>query len=169
METVLFDGVLRVHYGFAQIYAEQDDWPDPDVPFNGQTNGLLGGAHAGFLTMTTGLHTGDVPLRALLLDHEPALSDWEEVVEVSFRPNAEELWLATFDDGVEIQLPVATYRARWSARNMDAAHRLGIPEDEPTNDRYELTLWPEERPRPDSILRQTSEVAAYWHKERGSA
>lgn len=169
MESVLFDRLIGVHYGFVQIYAERDDWPEPEVPFQGQTNGLLGGAHNGFLTMTTGLHTGDVPVRVVLRDAEPPLGDWEDVVEVSFRPNAEDLWVTAFDDGEEIQLPVATYRARWSAINMDAGNNHGVPTpDDPTLDRYELSLWPEEHPRPDAILRRTSQTAAYWHDARHS-
>lgn len=169
METVLFDRLIGVHYGFVQLYAEQDDWPEPGVPFQGQTNGLLGGAREGFLTMTTGLHTGDVPVRVILRDSAPPLGDWEEIVEVSFRPNAEVLWFAAFDDGDEIQLPVTTYRARWSAINMDDGHDHGVPTPEdPTLDRYELTFWPEEHHRADAILRQTSGTAAYWHNERQS-
>lgn len=84
MESVLYDGLVGVHYGFIQMFSEREEWPEPDVPFAGQTNGLLGGAHPGFLSMTVGLHTGDVPVRVVLRDHEPSLGDWEEVVEVSF-------------------------------------------------------------------------------------
>ena len=86
MESVLFDGLIGVHYGFIQVYSESEDWPDSENTFRGQTNGLLGGAHPGHLFVSVGLHTGDVHVRVVLHDVEPALGDWEDIVEVSFRP-----------------------------------------------------------------------------------
>jgi len=169
MESVLFDGLIGVHYGFIQVYSESEDWPDSEITFRGQTNGLLGGAHPGHLFVSVGLHTGDVPVRVVLHDVEPALGEWEDIVEVSFRPKTTDLWVLGFDEGTEIQLPIATYRARWSASHMDAGNEHGVTDFEgPAPDRYELALWPVDEQRPDAILRQTSHQAAYWHGTRGS-
>jgi hypothetical protein len=48
---------------------------------------------------------------------------------------------------------------------MDAAHQQDtVMSDEPVVDRYLLRLWQGD-PGPDSVVRQTSAYAAYWHGE----
>ena len=57
----------------------------------------------------------------------------------------------------------STYRVRYSATGMDRARRRDtLLAGEPLLDRYLLQLWPAP-PAPDSVIRETSRCAAYWH------
>ena len=162
---VLFDGDVHVHYGF--IHVE----PPPEAEFDlisargGQVNGLCGAAYPGVLAMVTGLHTGTVPLRFELHDEEPPLEDdWEDVVEAPLTVTADAYWVTAFDRGMEVEAPPAgTYRARWCASGMDEAHDGTRSADEPEIDRYLLQLWPAPV-LPDAVIRQGSDIAAYWHQ-----
>lgn len=166
--TVLFDDEISVHYGFVHLMPVEGA-PDLMKARAGQVNGLLGAAEPGALSMVTGLHTGRVPFRLELLDFEPDLSqDWEEVVEASFTvPETAEMLLAAFEESTQIDLPSFTsYRARYCAAGMDAARQVdtsGQPHAGALY-RYLLQLWPAP-PRPDLLVRQTSEAARYWHSE----
>lgn len=161
---VLFEGDVHVHYGFVNLHGE-DALPPELETRGGQVNGLCGAAVPGALGMVTGLHTGTVPVRVEALDGPPPLDgEWEEVVEVSFRPPGRRCLLSTFDDAHPVELPVdGELRARWSARGMDLARDADTrgPE-EPALDAYLLQLWPAS-PAPDVVLRQTSAAAASWH------
>ena len=115
--------------------------------------------------MVTGLHTGEVPFRVEWWPAEPPLDGrWEEVVEASYDVATEMLSLQSFEDSFDVTLPATgPHRARYSAAGMDAARQLDTTdEDEDAPDRYLLQLWqaPE---APDSVVRQSSEIAAYWH------
>jgi hypothetical protein len=163
---VLFDGHVDVHYRFVNVHGVDDD-PHGDFAGQrrGQRNGLCGAAVPGQLHLVTGLHTGAVGFRVELYSAEPALADvWEEAVDVSFHPNTDELGLYAFEDMHEFSLPPGDYRVRYCARGM----QQGADEDtlsghEPI-DFYLLQFWPAP-PGPDRILRQTSDTAAYWHRE----
>jgi len=164
-ETVIFDGPMHVHYGFIWLHPEEryDEFVS-GRPFAGQVNGLCGAAIPGLLDLRTGLHTGSVPVRVILVDSEPPLGDAEDIVEVSFRPDQAVLWFGGFDDGDEITLPVMSYRARWSATAMDAGHDADtVLEDETAPDSYELCFWPDADARPDEVVRLGSKTASYWH------
>ena len=162
--VVLFDGQMHVHYGHIYLHPADANLGFKEH-FQGQRNGLLGAAVPQTLMMLTGLHTGMVPVVVEFLDVEPALQpDWEDVVEASFTAHVTEYALAVFEDWVEIDLPHAgDYRARYSAVNMDAADAADVrSDDEPEIDRYRLQLWLSP-PAADTIVRQTSDIAAYWH------
>lgn len=164
-ESALFDGLIDVHYGFIWLHPQEryDEFVS-GKPFAGQENGLCGAAIPGLLDLRTGLHTGAVPVRVVLVDSEPPLSEAEDIVEVSFRPDQPVLWFGGFDGGDEITLPVMSYRARWSATAMDAGHDADtVLEEEAAPDRYELCFWPDADTRPDQIVRLGSKTAAYWH------
>jgi hypothetical protein len=117
------------------------------------------------MALTTGLHTGSVPLVVDVLDAPPdADGDWDDIVEVSFVAHDVDLALAAFDDTAEFRLPTpGTYRVRYCASGMDAAHAATRMRDEPVIDRYRLTFWPAPAAS-DAVIRQTSEAAAYWHR-----
>jgi hypothetical protein len=80
---VLVSGEVFVHYG--QLYLESDEeefGPGLKESFVGQAAGLCGGALAGALWLTTGLHTGDVGFTVELHEARPPVEDlWEEAVE----------------------------------------------------------------------------------------
>ncbi|OJF11456.1 hypothetical protein [Couchioplanes caeruleus] len=162
---VLFDAEMPVHYGFIWL-SSVEDLPDLMETRAGQRNGLCGAAVPGVLSMVTGLHTGRVPFVVQWHDTAPELdADWEDVVEVPFSPESTDLGLSSFQDGFDVTLPAAgSLRARFCATGMDEAHRQDTLMDEATIDRYLLALWPAD-PAPDEIVRQTSDIAAYWHQE----
>ena len=160
----LMSGEAWVAYG--QIYVDSgSEQPELDECFAGQANGLAGGAGPGFLFLITGLHTGEVGFAVELHDQEPPVAaEWEEVVEVSYRPEGEAhlaCWAA--QDAWPLALEQRDYRARYCATGMDrGAAQDTRTHDDPPADHYLLQLWPSP-PAPDRILRQTSAIAAYWH------
>jgi len=165
--TVLFDGEIRVHYGFIFL-STVDDWPDLMDTRRGQRNGLCGAAVAGVLLMATATHTGSVRLRVEWLAAEPSLDgSWDDVVEVSFTPQSTRARLSAFEEFHPLRLPTDDdLRARFSANDMDEAREQdALPDGRPpATERYLLQLWPAE-PGPDAVLRETSRFAAYWHAQ----
>jgi hypothetical protein len=162
---VIYDDVVPVDYGYLGLGPEHVYEQHLLESRGGQRNGLCGAQVPGQLSMVTGLNMGRVPLRAEVHDEPPPLGDeWEDVVEVSFEPVDAPYTLTAFGFGVRVALPVpGTYRVRWGAFGMDAAHAHGIPEDGGTApDRYLLQLWPAPW-APDVVVREASANAAYWH------
>ncbi|MEU9574722.1 hypothetical protein AB0D62_33590 [Streptomyces massasporeus] len=162
------EGEVHVHYG--QIYVESD--PDDHVPdlaeaFAGQRAGLCGAATPGFLWLNTGLHTGDVGFTVEVRDQAPPLDPgWEDVVEVSFRPASVRSALVQWagEDSWGLDLEETDHRVRYCARGMDLARETDTRSaDEPQLDRYLLQFWPAP-PEPDRVLKETSRIAAYWHR-----
>ncbi|WP_069173493.1 hypothetical protein [Streptomyces griseus] len=161
-------GEVHVHYG--QIYAESDpDGTTPGLPeaFAGQSGGLCGAAVPGALWLHTGLHTGNVGFVVEVHDVPPAVDpDWEEVVEVSFRPVSERTSLVQWAGEAvwDLDLTRTDYRVRYCARGMDRGRELDTRvTGEPQADSYLLQFWPAP-PRPDRVIRRTSQNAAYWHR-----
>ncbi|MFE2042388.1 hypothetical protein ACFXAZ_15960 [Streptomyces sp. NPDC059477] len=161
------DGQVHVHY--SQIYVESD--PDSLGPglaeaFAGQSAGLCGAAVSGALWLSTGLHTGSVGFTVEVHEQAPPLdTEWEDVVEVSFRPVSARSALVQWagEASWELGLEETDYRVRYCARGMDEARRGDTRlEGEPPLDCYLLQLWPAP-PAPDRVLRQTSRAAAHWH------
>ncbi len=164
--AVLYRGEIWVDYRFAYLQPEDDDPPD-DFGLEGQRNGLCGAGIPGVLSLTFGLHTGYVPIKVEALDARPEFGKkWEEIVEVSFEATRTDYVLAPFEDFYPVTLPLAgRYRARFNAAGMDRANEADSrKQGRRVLDRYLLQLWPDAEPKPDAILRQTSECAAYWHR-----
>ncbi len=167
----LMNEAAWVHYG--QIYVRSgDDDPDLEECFAGQGNGLCGAALPGILFLITGLHTGHVGFTVELHDEPPPVSDgWQEVVEASFRPMDEaglECWGG--EHYWPLDLTETSYRVRYCATGMDEGRELDtrvededLEDEGPEVDRYLLQFWPAP-PGPDAVVRQTSEIAAYWHQ-----
>lgn len=163
-----FDGTVHVSYG--QIYVTSDPvrfidgFEDCRV---GQLNGLCGAATPGLLFLTTGLHTGDVRFTVERHTAEPLVTEqWEEVVEVSFRPLTHDVALTQWaaERSWPLSLNVVDYRVRYCASGMDDGHAIDTtPRHQRAPDRYLLQFWPAP-PAPDSVVRQQSGIAAYWHK-----
>ncbi|MEZ0491756.1 hypothetical protein AB2L28_05840 [Kineococcus sp. TBRC 1896] len=165
MVEVLFEG--RVCVDYHQFYLESGEAEGTFTEaFEGQENGLLGGGVPGALTVSVGTALGNVGLRVLLRDDEPAEPglEWEDVVEVSFTPAGREVGVREPLGGpvVRFGLPAADYRVRLCARGIDDAWDGTVGEDEPLVDHYELTFWPA-APAADAVVRLTSrnEVAAH--------
>ncbi|SFV31464.1 hypothetical protein SAMN05216456_1349 [Devosia crocina] len=166
----LFAGIVQLQYG--QAYVELDGAFDGNMEnsFIGQSNGLCGAAASEILFLVTGLHTGPVGLTVNLFDAAPELDqEWEEVVEVSFRAPRGEITLMEWgaDQGVRIAVPSGEYRARCYGVDMEEANALDTNITEVPVDRYRLDLWLAPS-APDRVIKQTSEVAAYWHDWAGT-
>lgn len=163
---VLFDDEVAVafrSFSFESDAGDDDDGEREELDSRGgQVNGICGAAIPGVLEFTTGLHTGDVPVRIEVHDSEPEADPvWQEVVEVSFRPRVPGVCIGIWADA-PIPLPdleVRDYRTRFCGVGFDNDDD-GIT-DPP--ERYLLQFWPA-LPAPDVIVRQTSSVAAYWHR-----
>lgn len=165
---VIFDGRLHTHYGQAYVLSGDGDGIDAmDESFRGQQNGLLGAAKPGTLFLMTGLHTGIVQFQVRVLAAPPVEDDraWEECVEASCTPR-HDVRLIDWDGTTVCAIPLEErpYRVRYRARGMDAASEADtVLADEEPVDAYELSFWPA-GPAPDRIVKQTSAIAAYWHR-----
>ena len=174
---IIFDEPVDVHYGFIHVFSLEDgaeDSPsatgefdgDPVDPMVGQACGLAGARIPHQLSLVTGLHTGDVPLTITWDEHEPELDDaWTDAVEVSVELRGTALALETFEEGYGATVPQAGWhRARYCASGMDEGKELDTPDEgEPAPDRYLLQLWPAPQ-APEALVREGSEIAAYWHR-----
>lgn len=165
MRTVVH-GDVHVHYGQIYVHSEggEDFEGDLSACFAGQVNGLCGAAVPGTLFLITGLHTGHVGFTAEVHESEPPDAGGEDVVEASFRVEGRAM-LVTWGggDSWDLELEPGDYRVRYSATAMDAGREQDTRLDgEPGKDRYLLQFWPA-TPAPDSVVRQHSAIAAYWH------
>lgn len=168
----MFDGEMDVAYRQFSVTTDgagdgDASVPLPEAAFAGQRVGLCGAAAPGALWLTTGLHTGLVPLRAELHDEPPPLdAAWEEAVEVSFTPAGLDVWLSGWAGQSAWPLPLEPvgYRVRYCAAGFTAGHTADTRRSgEPELDRYLLQFWPAP-PAPDRLLRETSPHAASWHR-----
>ncbi|MER7013194.1 hypothetical protein ABT324_17375 [Saccharopolyspora sp. NPDC000359] len=152
------------------MYVQGDVAPtDLQASFAEQHNGLLGAAFPGVLYLITGLHSGYVGLTVELREHAPPVDDtWEEVVEAAYRPAGEVALVSWGGDSCwPLDLTGTDCRVRYNALRMDEANEVDTRlDDEPQVDRYLLQFWPAP-PAPDRVLKQTSDVAAYWHNATG--
>lgn len=144
-----------------------DDDGDLQLAFAGQRNGLCGAGVEGRLWLITGMNTGTVPCTVELHEVAPPVGEqWDEVVETSYRPADTPIFLIGCIGIIAADLalqPGVEYRVRYCASGMDAGREAGPREEgEPEIDRYLLQFWPAP-PRPDAVLRQTGQCAAYSH------
>lgn len=164
----VFRGVVDVAY--AQMYVEaRESIPSfTGIPIGGQENGICGAAEPGHLFLTTGMRTGHVGLTVEIHDTAPPLDDyWEDIVEVSFTPETATVSVSQWGsiDACEFDLPTTPHRVRYCATGMDAGNEENVIfAGEPVVDHYLLQFWsaPEQ---PDRVLKQTSNLAAYWHAD----
>ncbi|SFO11710.1 hypothetical protein [Actinomadura madurae] len=163
---VLFSGEVHVHYSQLYVTSSPDLISDLQGCFLGQENGLCGAASPGALYLITGLHTGDVGVVVESHSEPPPVDkDWEEIVEVSFTPETDDVTLMQWagEAAWSLDLDRVDYRVRYCASGMQAARDADTRlDDEPQIDRYLLQFWPAP-PEADRVLKQTTEHAAYWH------
>jgi len=163
---IVFDQEIQVHYGQFYVQSRPDFFVGLIESIGGQANGLCGAAVPGLLFLITGLHTGHTSVTVEMLGAPAPIGDeWEDVVEASFRPATARVALVQWAGEASWPLPLAPidYRVRYSATGMDRARRRDtLLAGEPLLDRYLLQLWPAQ-PAPDTVIRETSRCAAYWH------
>jgi hypothetical protein len=166
--TRVFSGPLHVHYGQAYVMDRGSDLSDMTEFFRGQENGLCGAAVPGALFLITGLHTGQVGFTVDVVDAPPPLEDmWEEIVEASLHVSTHATDMALMEWGWQAIHPLplrpGSYRVRYCALGMDHGKDADTNLDDVLVDFYSLAFWPAE-PSGDRVIKQTSEVAAYWHE-----
>ena len=164
--TRVLDVEVQVGYGQAYVLSGDTRVPSMDRSFQSQTNGLCGAATTGVLFLITGTHTGPVPFAVDVVAAEPPIGEeWEDVVEVSFTAQPGDVVLMGWAGGSvdSIPLDAGRFRVRYCFRGLDAAREHDSRLDgDPPIDRCLLQFWPS-GPRPDSVLRLSSEYAASWH------
>jgi hypothetical protein len=162
-------GPVDVAYHTYVIRAEEADEPPAEaegIP----ANGLIAAA-PDYISVYTGLHTGDISLTLETWQDEPPLDldAWEEVVEVSFTSTTGDAKVVDewTDSPVPIDLNLAfagpgEYRLRAHARGRD----LGRDEDTQSADdgdtlveHHLLQAWPAS-PGSELILKATDDVGA---------
>lgn len=161
----LFSGNVEVQYGQAYIALDGSFDGMMEDCFRGQSNGICGAAAPANLFLTTGLHTGPVGLTIALFEADPGIDTaWDEIVEVSFAAPRGEITLVEWaaDAGHCMALPPGSYRGRYQARAMQEGRELDTNIDDEPVDFYRLDIWPA-APAPDCIVKQSSDIAAYWH------
>jgi len=163
--AVLFAQDINVHYRQAYLeLAGQFDGAVEDC-FRGQQNGICGAASPDILFLTTGLHTGKVGLTINVFEEAPGIDAlWDEIVEVSFLAPRSAISLVEWaaENGHTMAMAPGVYRARYHARNMQAGSDLDTNTTPAVVDTYRLDLWQADRTA-DRVIKQTSEIAAYWH------
>lgn len=89
---------------------------------------------------------------------------WEEIVEVSFTPSTQKVILSEWGGTYVCDIPILqkTYRVRYCARDMALGNEVDTNVEDQPVDFYCLVFWPA-APAPDALVKQTSQVAAYWH------
>jgi hypothetical protein len=166
MMHTLFNGELWVDHSQFYVESQKDSFPaHPREPFAGQRNGLCGAASPGFLCLVTGLHTGEVGLTVESHEEPPRIDEaWEEIVEVSFTPGSDTMVLASGQDAWPLELDQVSLRVRYCGSGMEQGREADTRmEEEPQLDHYLLQFWPGPA-EPDRVVKQTSAIAAYWHK-----
>jgi hypothetical protein len=163
---VLFDGEVHVHYHQVYVTSSPAFASELRECFLGQENGLCGAASPGGLLLTTGLHSGGVGFAVERHEGPPPVDDgWEEIVEVSFTPETDDVTLMQWAGEAtwRLDLDRVDYRVRYCASGMQAGREADTRlEGEPQIDRYLLQFWPAP-PEADRVLKQTTEHAAYRH------
>ena len=159
---IIYTGPVNVSY--MQFYLQADN-EDASIATGGQRRafGLVTEAMAGQITLTTGLHTGNVGVTLEIADDlpTPPVDEWEEIGEVSMTVDSP-LRLTGWGDaepGVVLPISRGTYRLRYCANNMDAAQEADTGD---LIDEYKITIWPSPI-RPDELIKQSSQFANYWN------
>lgn len=170
---VLFSGNIAVEYGqfyFDNSSFDDEDFLDPSEAFDGQENGICGAAQIGKLFFVAGVHNGTAAIQIERHLQEPALEEaYDEVVEASFQKAKEEIALCEWacENVYPLALPVGEYRIRYSVDGMGYEYGEEDDWDEPVpGQKHLIQIWPAKKAG-DKIVKTTSDIAAYWHKEWG--
>ncbi len=166
----------NIFVSYSQFYIECEDPDDslyPSDPFYKQVNGLCGAAQAGRLFFTARPKDALIKLDIELLTDEPAIDNqFDEIVEVSFKRESEDVYLCEWAHEEECLLEILEdeYRVRYSVKGFDLDYDYENME-EPEGDelppplqgqKYLIQLWPCSH-KNDQIIKKTTEHAAYWH------
>lgn len=176
--AILYSGNIGIDYG--QFYIDialddededDDNYLDPEEAFDGQKNGICGAAQAGKLFFVTGIQGGVIAIDVEFHRGEPAIDDsYSEIVEVSFRRGETPVSLCEWghEQTHRLDLPEGELRVRYCIDGMDKDYDEEADYEAPIpGQRHLVQIWKSE-PEADSIVKHTSDNAAYWHREWGS-
>jgi hypothetical protein len=171
MERLLLDEIIYTDYGqFDLTWSGSGFDGDFDKFFEGQVNGLVGGADRDGVYLNLARRSGGSRVRTRHVDAEPPLPgpDFDDVVEVPVVvPEGADVgwssWAGETSGSFDGITP-GTYRLRVSARGRDAGRDGEFADG--VVDEYLLELWPAALAE-DAIVRVGSEDARYWHREVG--
>ncbi len=167
----LFSGNIDIYFSQFSIESEEPDDSVrlPDV-HAGQVNGLCGAAQPERLFFTARPKDAAIELQIQLWPCEPPIdSTYGDIVEVPFTRGVEPVLLCQWahEEVFPLTLPPGEYRVRYSIDGLDKDYpedcdKEGYEKPIP-GQRYLVQFWahPNEG---DSIIKQTTEEAAYWHK-----
>ncbi|MEO0423015.1 MAG: hypothetical protein AAF184_11800 [Pseudomonadota bacterium] len=167
----LFSG--RIDIEFSQFYIEaEDEYSDIDSAFANQVNGLCGAAQPGSLFFTARPKDAVIALEVVLFSTEPPIdSSYSEIVEVSFCRDSQPVLLCQWahEDTYPLDLPAGPYRVRYCIDGLEKEYDEGVVWEHERipipGQRYLIQFWPGHH-KPDTILQQTSDQAAYWHAHK---
>jgi hypothetical protein len=168
--TRVFEGIVWVAYSQIYVHDRLNMMETMEAHFQGQANGLCGAAVPGTLFLVTGLHTGQVGFTVDVLEAPPPIDvTWEEIIEATFLVfvTVDNLALVEWGGNGVYPIPLApgSYRVRYCARGMQMGRDHDTnPESGEIVDSYALLFWPAD-PTEDCIIKQTSEIADYWHNQ----
>lgn len=160
-----FSGTLSVYYGQAYVLAPECDMLLPEDAFAGQRNGLCGGAVAGGLFLTMGVHSGYVKLCVQIHHVAPSVdANWDEIVETGWLLNSGPVVLQDWEARTMCEIPLepGSYRVRYSACRFGQGKETSDDDSQEPVESYLLAFWPAPHAA-DTVLKQTSEHAAYWN------
>lgn len=113
-----------------------------------------------------GNHTGTIEIDVELYSSQPPLDEsFEEIVEIFFQRGMDFVSLCEWacEETHKFELPAGDYRVRYCIDGMDKEHVDDENWDDPIpGQRHLIQFWTAVQAK-DSIIRQTSESAAYWH------
>ena len=175
---LLYSGCIAIEYG--QFYIDtpgldddkdsEVDFPEPVAAFKGQDNGVCGAAQLGKLFFVTGIQNGTAAIDIQFYPAEPYIdTSYDEIVEVFFQRGKHAVSLCEWalEESYLLALPEGDYRIRYSitgmGKNYDDEEDWGEPVP---GQKHLIQIWPSNNIK-DSIIKVTSEVALYWHKEWG--
>lgn len=178
MSAKIYSGNIFTNY--SEFTIECDDPDDSRLENGGYSNlanGLVGCSAIGRLFFTAEPKDSLIKLEIELHNNEPLLDNtFDEIVEVPFAKGKENIFLCEWahEETHLLAIPTGQYRVRYSIKGFDLDYENmdEAEDDEPwppyPGQRYLIQLWPSLVNESDKILKQSSDLAAYWHNARKS-
>ena len=172
--SILYSGRLGIDYG--QFYVDtkvidEEEYLVPDKAFSNQTNGICGAAQPGKLFLVVGPQMGCIHIEVSLHDAEPEPDEsFEEIVEASITVGEDQIYLCEWGHEATYPLKIlpGRYRVRYCIRGMERDYGEDDDWESPIEGQsHKIQFWPSEIDG-ERVVKVTSEVAKYWHREWGS-
>jgi len=178
MSSKIYSGNIFTNY--SEFTIECDDPDDSQLEnggYSNQENGLVGCSATGRLFFTAEPKDSFIKLEIELHEHEPCIDNtFDEIIEVFFLKSKEDVFLCEWahEETHLLEIPAGQYKVRYNIKGFDLDYDYDNME-EPQDDEplppypgqsYLIQLWPSSAHEADKIIKQTSNLAAYWHGAR---